>query len=96
MTYAKRMTFFLFLEDEKNYNLEKVMEKKGKLVTAGHSKGWRNLPGDDYSALLDKASLEIVLQNEVNEAFNTTFVKNVNVVKVDSLVDSTVMIVKKK
>ena len=93
MTYCKRMVFILFLEDEKNYQQEKIMEKKGKLLSAGHSKGWRNLSKSQLSAILDTASLEVVGQN-INAAFRTTFVKNVNIVQIDSNVAETVMIVK--
>ena len=95
MSYCKRMVFFLFLQDKKNYQLEKTMEKKGKLLTAGYSKGWRNLSQNQLSALLDTASLEVVGRN-VNDAFKTTFVKNVNIIQIDNNVEETVMIVKKQ
>ena len=93
MTFAKRMVFFLFLQDEKNYMLERAMEKQGKLVTSGYSRGWRNLTEDQLSTLLETASLQVVGQN-VNHALKTTFVRNVNLVNIDKKLDQTVMIVK--
>ena len=39
MTAGRRMVFFLILEDELNYKLERKLEQKKELVVGGHTLG---------------------------------------------------------